>query len=236
MKIYLKYAKIAKDIKQKIINNIYKTGQLLPSESQLSQEYNVCRRTVRHAILTLVEDGYLYTVPGKGTFVYVKQAEEYQVNLQIEDVISQGFDNVKLYSAKIQNPDIYQVYNLSVAPNEKVLSLQWLLLREDNIIGYDVKTIPYYPGIPVDESDFSYTTLREILESKFLHFQLEEEASLSSLIPNEEIRGIMNLDPNYKNPVLTIDIMVYSTNMQPLGWNKIYLKPDECEIAGESIF
>ena len=58
---YTKYTEIIENIKQKIQSNIYKSNELLPSEKELCTEYSVSRRTVRRAIMELVEDGYLYT-------------------------------------------------------------------------------------------------------------------------------------------------------------------------------
>ena len=50
------------------------TGQLLPdqripSENELNRTYGVSRMTARGVLTTLVNDGLLFRVPGKGTFV-----------------------------------------------------------------------------------------------------------------------------------------------------------------------
>jgi GntR family transcriptional regulator len=44
-------------------------GDLIPSESELQEEYNVSRITIRRAIQELVQEGHLYTRQGRGTFV-----------------------------------------------------------------------------------------------------------------------------------------------------------------------
>ncbi|MFC7644217.1 winged helix-turn-helix domain-containing protein [Streptosporangium lutulentum] len=47
----------------------------VPSESTLVQQYGVARETVRHAIGLLREQGWVYTVPQRGT--YVSRPEEW---------------------------------------------------------------------------------------------------------------------------------------------------------------
>lgn len=65
----LKYQHLKEDIKQKIYNGVYTVGQCLPSERQLSEEYSISRMTVRRTIGELQDEGVLYRLQGKGTFI-----------------------------------------------------------------------------------------------------------------------------------------------------------------------
>ena len=56
-------------IKEKIINNEYKTGEMIESEKELQTKYNLSRITVRQALNELVNEGYLLRQRGKGTTV-----------------------------------------------------------------------------------------------------------------------------------------------------------------------
>ncbi|RAI80663.1 GntR family transcriptional regulator [Macrococcoides goetzii] len=64
-----KYQKIANLIKQSILNNEYKIGDMLPFENQLQDNFKVSRHTVREAINVLVNEGYVQKKKGVGTFV-----------------------------------------------------------------------------------------------------------------------------------------------------------------------
>ncbi|SDB22228.1 GntR family transcriptional regulator, arabinose operon transcriptional repressor [Pseudobutyrivibrio sp. YE44] len=62
---------IIKDIKKAINAGKYEVNQKIPSENQLAEQYGVSRQTVRKALGKLIDEGYLYSRHGSGT--YVKQ-------------------------------------------------------------------------------------------------------------------------------------------------------------------
>lgn len=61
--------KIIRDIKQKILSGKLKTGDRLPAERELAEQYKVSRITIRNAIVRLVYLGFLQTLPQSGTFI-----------------------------------------------------------------------------------------------------------------------------------------------------------------------
>lgn len=78
---------IASEIKDRIINNIWKVGDKIPSENKLSEEFEVNRLTIRLAINKLNALGVLETKTGEGT--YVKKINLYNyINQLIPFIIS----------------------------------------------------------------------------------------------------------------------------------------------------
>ena len=47
----------------------YKSGDMIPTEKEISDSFGISRTTVRQAITELVQEGWLYRVKSKGTFV-----------------------------------------------------------------------------------------------------------------------------------------------------------------------
>lgn len=64
-----RYGKLASALKERIIQGEWQPGQMIPSESGLSEQYGVALGTMRQALALLVEDGVLQRQHGKGTFV-----------------------------------------------------------------------------------------------------------------------------------------------------------------------
>lgn len=63
------YRQLIDLIRDKIDTGLWKSGDRIPSEAELSAQFSVSRITVRNAISELVEEGLLVKHQGKGTFV-----------------------------------------------------------------------------------------------------------------------------------------------------------------------
>src|SRR4051812_25015713 len=67
-------------LKELILSEIkegnYKIGSLIPTENDLSDMFEISRTTVRQAITELVQEGWLYRVKSKGTFVSKPKIEQ----------------------------------------------------------------------------------------------------------------------------------------------------------------
>ena len=63
------YSQTADVLRSRVAQNVWKQGDRLPSESQLCEEFGVSSITMRRAVATLVAEGLLVRLQGKGTFV-----------------------------------------------------------------------------------------------------------------------------------------------------------------------
>jgi GntR family transcriptional regulator len=64
-----KYAQVIDELRRRIESGEYAPGSLLPSEHQLSEEFQIARPTVVRALRVLRQDGWIETQQGKGSFV-----------------------------------------------------------------------------------------------------------------------------------------------------------------------
>ena len=69
MKDIPQYRKLYFLLRNHIEEGIYKEGDLLPSENELCAVHNLTRPTVRHALDSLVNDGFIKKHQGKGSIV-----------------------------------------------------------------------------------------------------------------------------------------------------------------------
>ncbi len=69
------YEQIKEQIKNKIISNELKTGELLPSIRTLARDLRISVITTKNAYEELEREGYVETIPAKGTYVSNKNIE-----------------------------------------------------------------------------------------------------------------------------------------------------------------
>ncbi|MEU6999165.1 GntR family transcriptional regulator [Nonomuraea sp. NPDC046570] len=63
------FRQIAADIEQRIRSGELQPRRPIPGETRLVQQHDVARETVRRAMALLREQGWIYTVPQRGSFV-----------------------------------------------------------------------------------------------------------------------------------------------------------------------
>lgn len=63
------YRQLAEILRARIARGDWAPGRAIQSETQLVQQYGIARSTVRRAIALLAEDGTVFVVPQRGTYV-----------------------------------------------------------------------------------------------------------------------------------------------------------------------
>ena len=67
----LLYSQVENNLRQQIISGELGVGEKIPTELELCERYSVSRITVRRAVQNLVDEGLIYRLRGKGSFVSV---------------------------------------------------------------------------------------------------------------------------------------------------------------------
>jgi GntR family transcriptional regulator len=63
------YRQLAEILRARIARGDWAPGRIIASENDLVQEYGLARTTVRRAIRLLVDEGVLFVVPHRATYV-----------------------------------------------------------------------------------------------------------------------------------------------------------------------
>lgn len=230
-KIGYKYNEIAENIKQKILQGVYPANTAIPPENTLAEEFHVSRITIRNALRNLIDEGYLYSVQGKGNYVLAKSNDRFLLSLKPENLLKESYDRAELLGSEIIRPTIELVYHLRIAPDARIVRIDWVLFKGPQPVIYDVQFIPYFPGITLWNQNFEYTSFSEVVSQKNGIYNTTEEARLKAVACEQDVAQKLKIAPG--SPVMAITQKVFEKD-EPLAMRKLYIHKDHCQLTGTS--
>ena len=117
------YQQVDNIIRRRLIDNVWKPGDALPSEMQLAAELDVSQGTVRKALNDMVAEHLLYRRQGLGTFVSEhteRRALFFFFKIQGKDG-SSSLPESELLDCKQADPTKDEVERLELEPGAKVV-------------------------------------------------------------------------------------------------------------------
>lgn len=217
------YLVIFEELKEKIQIGAYKPNEALPSEIQLCDIYGVSRLTARKAIESLIAEGLVYFVPGKGNFVRQSNETEFCVIFNETQFESITVDKVSIIDVDIIESTKELVYILGINPKIRVLRIRRLLFSANLPIGFDCKYIPYYPGIPLVENELEAKTFVQILSDRTSPYSVEIDLSIKAVAASRETASGLNL--NDGDCVFKVEQVLSDKELGIIGYSETYYNP-----------
>lgn len=167
------YYQLKQDIKEKIQQGVWKVGECIASEREITESYAVSRMTVRQALGELVQEGILKREKGKGTFVCEPKVMQKDMMSFSEIVKRSGMTlcTKVLELKKIKTPEEFQdlilledvykisrlriVQNISVAEETIYIPCDYCGYMDENILGGSFYKILEGFGYSIDHSESS---------------------------------------------------------------------------------
>ncbi len=201
------YSQLSEILLEQIRHEGVQQGGRLPTEDAISKKYKLNRHTVRHAIARLAEEGLVYTIKGKGTFL-AKNKIPYKVSQKTQfttSILQAGLHP----DARLL--DIYEITagiefsnRLNIPAADKVSVLEILRYADDIPFSHTTSFLSAkkFPGIHdllnKDRSFSLYQLLRE-------HYGIEATRKSSIFevsIPDD--KDMENLQISPKTPLLVV--------------------------------
>lgn len=224
-----KYKKVYQDIKKKIEDQVWSTGQALPTENELMEIYSYSKDTIRKALSLLEMDGYIQKKQGKSSIVIehglmkeqylseIKTAGElnkrskHQIQTELTSLyIVQGQDDLMSTFEVDDKVDFYRVSRVRTIDGERL---------EYEISYFDRRVVPYLSKEIAESSIYRY--LEEELKLTISHSRRE----ISFRFANEEEKQLMDL-ADYEM-VVAVTSVTYLSNGQAFQYGTISYRPDK---------
>lgn len=140
------YVQLSNILRAKIESNEWQPQQKIPSENELNQIYGVSRMTARQVIAQLANEGLLFRVQGKGTFVTPQKIKTrtpsgYQgIRKQLEQ---QGYHTeTHLLSREVVPASTGTARALGIAPEAPIYLIRRVRLADGEPISLHTSEVP----------------------------------------------------------------------------------------------
>jgi GntR family transcriptional regulator len=165
-----RHEQISDWLREQIQEGVYAADSQIPSESQLTDRFDVSRITVRRALQTLENEGLIYRRQGLGSFVKDTRVRQGLVRLTdfIEDMAQAGLaasSTVLHFGQEKAAADVAKA--LGVAEGQIVFRLDRLRLGDGEPIAFDQTWMSvFYAGL-LSDHDLEQETIYRILENHY---------------------------------------------------------------------
>jgi GntR family transcriptional regulator len=227
------YYQLEQGIKELIEKAQLKPGEMIPSERELAETYEISRMTVRQAINNLVNDGYLVRKRGKGTFVAAKKIEQPLKGLTsfTEDMQARGMEpGTKVLDFQIIQANKSLAEQLQIREGEDVYEIQRVRLADHLPMALETSYLPCHLVIGLTREIVS-GSIYKFIENK-LGMKIKSAVQvLEASIARKVEAKVLQIKEGA--PVLLIQRNSYLENGQPLELVKSIYRGDRYKFTIE---
>lgn len=231
------YFQLQKELLKEIENGRWLPGQSIPPERAMAESHQLSVGTVKKAILNLVNEGYLYRIQGKGTFVagMTLQPESLRYYRFLEDFSDEEVElQIKLVGLKVVKGIEPVNYYLNLRMNQSLFEISRLFYFDTQPLVYCVSYLPHK----------MFEDLANLPRQKFenipLYIALEEIYGLPTILNRELVSAIpangtiaKKLGIKKESPVLLIEMLSYTYKQKPYEYRRSYCLTDKRAVYRE---
>lgn len=227
------YQQVDHSVRQRLIDNVWKPGEAIPSEMQLASELKVSQGTVRKALNALVAENLLERRQGLGTFVS-EHTERRALFLYFSIV---GNDGARLLpesrilrcEEKVASPE--EAEKLELNAGEFVV--QFKRVRYFNDVASIVETITlpleHFPGFGTDVEPPN--NLFRFYQSEYGVTIAKAEEHLKAAAATEDEAELLGIAAG--TPMLEIDRIAKMLDGRPVEWRVSHCDTSEYHYVAE---
>ncbi|SHK44502.1 GntR family transcriptional regulator [Desulforamulus aeronauticus] len=215
------HAQLSELLKEEIFKGLH--IEKIPSERELMERFSVSRSTVRNAINTLVQDGVLEKIHGRGTFISFQPVEEWLGNLSTyNDIIREMClkPGIKLLR---QGIDTSKENALPLGANE-VYVIERLRYADDIPVAIEKQYYPLEIGQKLGQFDLNNAPIYDILETSLGITLAEAENVITARVPTCDEARLLEIEPF--TSVLETKKIIYDLESNPVEYERSIYRSD----------
>lgn len=221
------YTQIKDMLRERILDGSYQPHQQMPSESEMINSFGVSRITVRQALNDLQNEGLIFKIHGKGTFVSQPKAFQDLGKLQGfgEAMRQMGYETFsRVVGIKTVSPSQQVAEKLGLAKRERVTELKRLRFLNRQPISLDITYLPLALGERLAKENLATRDVFLILENNFGISLGHADLQIGSALADEPLARQLRIEEG--SPVLFIERLTHTGDGKPVDYEHLYYRGD----------
>jgi len=215
-----RYYQIKQVIKKWIINDEIGMREKIPSENELSAQFKVSRLTVRQALSQLIQEGFLISKRGDGTYVTDNAKLINSYNLEFSGFMDDLFYQIS--RSKTKHVEIIrkkltkltrEKLELSDKANE-IFQIKRVRFIDDNSFAHTVNYLPLDIGKHITKKDLLKKPLLKIMEQDLGIRFTEAFQTIEASFADQELAKKLGVPTG--SPILFVERIMYTKRHKPV--------------------
>lgn len=225
------YMQLREIIRYRVEKGEYAPCTALPSENELAEEYATNRQTVRNAIDTLVNEGLLRRVPGKGVYVLGRKMER---DLEILEGFSQTMldrnvtPSVRVVKKVVRKAGEKYALMFHIQPDDEIFYVKRMCYGDSEPVSLEEIYFPKYLIPKITGIDLSVFSLYEVYDLYNIH--LERAYQTLDMVHLEQNDARM-LGVSAELPVILFECTSVDEKGRIIEFSRSYTRSDKCRFT-----
>ncbi len=221
------YYAVRDALRKQILDGSLQPHQQMPSENQMIEMFGVSRITIRQALNELSNEGLIFRVHGKGTFVSKPKAFQDLTHLESfgEAMQAHGYETFsKVIGVKELRASPPVAEKLQCVVGEKIVEVKRIRYLNREPMSVETSYFPADIGRRLSKADLSTRDIFLVLENDFGILLGNAELVVGAHLADEVQARLLGLEPG--SPMLHIERLTASAGGEPVSYEHLYHRGD----------
>jgi GntR family transcriptional regulator len=226
------YYQLAESIRERVRSSELKPGDQLPSASTLSEQHRISRMTVLQAISSLVREGILVSIHGRGTFVAEPKLTHDALRLRgfTEELMQRGGNMTSQVLEQLVLPAPARVaIELELDSADLVVKIQRLRLSDATPMLLETIFLParLCPGLELE--DLATQSLYAVIKLRYQLRLVHAHQTLEATVANDFEGALFGIKPG--TGMLLLEGVAQDEHNQPAEYYKGIYRGDRFKFS-----
>lgn len=228
------YHQLYELLRSKIESGEFAPGDMLPTENELLEQYQLSRNTVRQALQELVNSGWVVRQRGRGSFVTHRPIEQglNRIISFTEDMRNRGLTpGTQIISAELMPAPEHIAAALGIEKGEELAHLSRLRLADGEPMSVEQSYLVHRHCPGILNRDYARTPLREELQATYGICLVYATQTIRAVPASSDLAQMLNLERSAA--LLLIERVSYSQQNQPVEYLRLHHRGDRYVLYNE---